>query len=44
MTRIINTASPGKLRNQFRRTIAEILDEYGAHNYHDQESKDMAAT
>ena len=25
MSRVINTENPGKLRNQYRRTIAEIL-------------------
>jgi len=44
MTRIINTASPGKLRNQFRRTIAEILRHMMFKQEVDQESKDMAAT
>jgi len=44
MTRIINTASPGKLRNQFRRTIAEILRHMMFKQEIDEESKDMAAT
>ena len=44
MTRIINTANPGKLRNQFRRTIAELLRHMMFKQEIDEESKDMAAT
>lgn len=43
MTRIINTASPGKLRNQARRTIAEVLRHLMHKDPADPEAKDMAA-
>ena len=44
MSRLINTASPGKRRNQSRRTIAEILRHLMLKRDLDQETKDMAAT
>ena len=44
MSRIINTANPGKLRNQLRRTIAELLRHMMFKQEIDEESKDMAAT
>ena len=43
MTRVINTASPGKQRNRLRRTIAEVLRHLMFKRRLDQESKDMAA-
>ena len=43
MTRVINTASPGKHRNRLRRTIAEVLRHLMFKRRLDQESKDMAA-
>lgn len=43
MTRIVNTAGPGKRRNQLRRTIAEILRHMMFKQEFDEESKDMAA-
>jgi hypothetical protein len=44
MSRIIHTYSPGKRRNQLRRTIAEILRHLMLKGELDQEAKDMAAT
>jgi len=44
MARIINTASPGKLRSQERRTIAEILRHLMSKGGLDDEARDMAAT
>lgn len=44
MSRIINTFSPGKRRNQLRRTIAEILRRLMLKRELDPEAKDMAAT
>lgn len=43
MPRIINTANPGKLRNQERRTIAEILRRLMGKRSLDDEARDMAA-
>jgi len=43
MSRVINTANPGKLRNQARRTIAEILRHLMLKRDLDEETKDMAA-
>jgi hypothetical protein len=43
MSRVINTNSPTKIRNQARRTIAEILRLLSTKPELDQESKDMAA-
>jgi hypothetical protein len=43
MTRIINTANPGKLRHQARRTIAEVLRHLMPKEPTDPEAKDMAA-
>jgi len=44
MARIINTANPGKVRNQHRRTIAELLRQIMLKRDLDQDTKDMAAT
>ncbi|MGI6366993.1 MAG: hypothetical protein ACOX2L_01310 [Anaerolineae bacterium] len=43
MARYINTASPGKQRNQARRTIAEILRHLMSKGALDAEARDMAA-
>ena len=43
MSRIINLASPGKLRNRARRTIAEILRRLFLKRELDDETKDMVA-
>ncbi|MHB0857430.1 MAG: hypothetical protein ACYC5M_07640 [Anaerolineae bacterium] len=43
MSRVINTASPGKERNQRRRTIAELLRHLMFKRTLDDETKDMAA-
>ena len=43
MARIINTANPGKLRNQARRTIAEMLRHLMTKGTLDDEARDMAA-
>jgi len=43
MTRVINTASPGKIRSQSRRTIAELLRHLMTKRGLDEESKDMAS-
>lgn len=43
MSRVINTASPGKRRNHARRTIAEILRHLMLKNKLDSETKDMTA-
>lgn len=43
MSRVINTNSPNKVRNQARRTIAEILRLLSRKPQIDDESKDMAA-
>lgn len=43
MPRIINTASPGKLRHQARRTIAEMLRRLMQKGQIDNEGKDMVA-
>ncbi len=43
MSRVINTANPGRLRNQARRTIAEMLRHLMFKKRIDDESKDMAA-
>jgi len=43
MSRVINTASPGKRRNQLRRTMAEILRHLALKQALDEEAKDMAA-
>jgi hypothetical protein len=44
MARIINTANPGKLRNQARRTIAEMLRHLMTKGTLDDEARDMVAT
>jgi hypothetical protein len=44
MSRVINTNSPTKVRNQARRTIAEILRLLSRKPQLDAESKDMVAT
>ena len=43
MSRVINTNSPTKIRNQNRRTIAELLQRMAQKPNFDDESKDMAA-
>ncbi len=43
MPRITNTANPGKLRNQERRTIAEMLRRLTSKHTFDDEARDMAA-
>jgi hypothetical protein len=44
MSRVINTNSPGKVRSQCRRTIAEVLRRLSQKPQIDKEAKDMAAT
>ena len=44
MSRVINPNNPGKIRNQNRRSIAEILRRLIQKSAIDDESKDMAAT
>lgn len=44
MARIINTANPGKLRSQARRTIAEMLRHLMSKGTLDDEARDMLAT
>lgn len=44
MARIINTANPGKLRSQARRTIAEMLRRLMSKGTLDDEARDMLAT
>jgi len=43
MSRVINTNSPGSIRNASRRTIAEILKRMVAKRSMDGEARDMAA-
>ena len=43
MSRIIATESPGKLRNQLRRTVAEALRRLSQKKQLDDEAKDLAA-
>jgi hypothetical protein len=43
MSRVINTDSPGKRRNQARRSIAEILRYLSRKAAIDEEARDMAA-
>ncbi|MBC7239066.1 MAG: hypothetical protein H5T71_03080, partial [Chloroflexi bacterium] len=43
MSRVINTASPGKERGQLRRTCAEVLRHLMFKRTLDDETKDMAA-
>ena len=43
MSRVINTANPGKRRNQLRRTIAELLRHLMFKRELDDEAKDMTA-
>jgi len=43
MSRIIATASPGKVRNRHRRTIAEALRRLSQKSQLDGEAKDLAA-
>ena len=43
MSRVVNTESPTKLRNQHRRTVAEILRRLGQKQQFDADAKDMAA-
>lgn len=44
MGRVIHTNSPTTVRNQHRRTIAELLRHLGQKGVVDDEAKDMAAT
>lgn len=44
MSRVIHVDSPGKRRNQARRSIAEILRLLGQKTQIDEEARDMAAT
>ncbi len=44
MSRVVNTSSPGTLRAQMRRTIAELLRRLMFKPRLDDESQDMAAT
>ena len=41
MGRVVNTNNPGKIRNQLRRTGAEILRQLSQKSAIDEESKDM---
>jgi hypothetical protein len=43
MSRVINTADPGKQRSQHRRTIAEVLRHLMFKREFDDEAKDLAA-
>jgi hypothetical protein len=43
MSRVINSNSPGKVRNYHRRTIAELLRHLSRRPTVDDEAKDMAA-
>jgi len=43
MSRVINTADPGKQRRQCRRTVAEVLRHLMFKRRFDEETKDMAA-
>lgn len=43
MSRVINTNSPGKLRNQMMRTSAELLRHLSQKSELDADAKDMAA-
>lgn len=43
MSRVVNSNSPGKIRSQHRRTIAELLRRLVQRQTVDQEAKDMAA-
>ena len=43
MSRVISTESPGKLRNQHRRTIAEAMRRLSQKKQLDDEAKDLAA-
>jgi hypothetical protein len=43
MGRVVNTNNPGKLRNQFMRTAAELLRRLSQKTEVDDEVKDMAA-
>jgi len=43
MSRVIHTKSPGKIRNQHRRTIAEALRRLSQKSQLDDESKDLTA-
>ncbi len=43
MSRVINTANPGKERDQLRRTCAEVLRHLLFKRYLDDETKDMTA-
>ena len=43
MSRVISTQGPGKVRNQHRRTIAEMLRRLSQKQQLDDEAKDLAA-
>lgn len=43
MSRVINTESPGKIRNQLRRTCAELIRHLSQKQAVDDEAKDMTA-
>lgn len=43
MSRVINTNSPTKIRNQCRRLIAELMHQLGKKQQIDEEVKDMSA-
>lgn len=43
MSRVVNTNSPGKVRNQYMRTAAELLRHLSQKTALDDEVKDMAA-
>jgi hypothetical protein len=44
MSRVVNSNSPGKIRNRHRRTIAELLRRLAHLQVIDQEAKDMSAS
>ncbi|MDY6877444.1 MAG: hypothetical protein SWK90_14760 [Chloroflexota bacterium] len=43
MSRIVSTEGPGKVRNQYRRTIAEALRRLSQKSQLDDDAKDLAA-
>lgn len=43
MSRVINTNSPGKVRNQLMRTSAEVIRRLGQKSQLDDETRDMTA-
>jgi hypothetical protein len=44
MSRVVNVNNPGKIRNQFMRTAAELLRHLSQKTELDNEAKDMAAS